>query len=76
MTFILTTQERSKLDPVLSDYRNGNLEKAARGVRKLTKKQLVSLLLSNHQCELGFAGDGPGQYEFEKFISCSLDNYY
>ncbi len=64
-----------KLDAVVVDYRQGRLPEAAKRVRRLTKHELVVLLLANHQLRNGFLGDGPGDYDFQCFVERALAHY-
>lgn len=71
MSFITSVQER-KFNQILEDYQNGNLEKASQAIKFLNKKDLVALLLDNHQIERGFLAGSADNYYFQVFVEESL----
>lgn len=75
MAVTIHTRQAPKLNRIILDYRNGQRKEAAEKIRRLTKRELMNLLCGNHQLPDGFAGDGPGNYDFECFVDRALDGY-
>lgn len=75
MAISIPTPKAPKLNAIILAYRNGQRKEAAEKVRRLTKRELMYLLCGNHQLQDGFAGDGPGNYDFECFVDRALDGY-
>lgn len=75
MVSIVNDAQARKLGAILTAYRNGNMKDAASRVRKLTKRELVKLLLANHQLPEGFLCDPGPAYDFESFVERALEGY-
>jgi len=71
MTFVTDAQVR-KLNPILANWRNGNLKDAHVAVRKLTRRELFLLMCANHQLPDGFICDPGTSYDFESFVDRAL----
>lgn len=70
---------KKKVAAVFDMYINGrnqNKETAVK-IRNLNKRELVEILLNriNHECWIPYIGDKNMNYDFERFVSRSIDGY-
>ena len=72
---MLTKAQIKKLSPIVANYKNGNRKDAAAAICKITKIDLASLMVCDHQLEVGFICDSSGRYDFHQFILRALTGW-
>ena len=68
---------QQKYNSILNNYLNGNKKDAAKAVKRLTKLQLVDMLVNSHiHCDHVLIGDSDKVYDFERFVLLALEGYH
>ena len=68
---------QDKYDGIMYNYLNGSKKTAAKAIKRLTKLQLVGMLVNSHtHCRGALMGKQTEQYDFERFVLLALEGYF